>query len=461
MAKELRMYYILCMVILWLPACKKQAVIDEVKTTPEVVVPVVPKDPDPTPNTPTYAQTYEIGTGSGDLSINGSAYSFNGNTLFKIKGGKYKSIKIANIDGGINLVTIQNDGLVEMVNAEMRLENLNNVTITGNGTAGIEKGFIFSDNNYRSIQVDGSLDNFTLQYFSFKNIRDYVFTYKYQKLYDGTEKSYSKNLKFLNIDCDNTGTLIAGDGSISSGKPLGLLKNVEVAFVNFKNSPSVGTIVYFGNVENYDIHDNVVNNINTNNDNHNGIFMIKGNGKFHNNYISNHQGNAIRAWCFTLGSTPKNVLIYNNIVLNSRKYSPFEVQSFDDYLFSGISTFVNAKVFNNTCGNINLSKSWQGNVVDVYSLKGGTCDVYNNLAYNLNNESTDKAYIAGQQSGLTPVESNNLYYKTSREAGIIDEASSKISGSSPAKNKGKYDSFLITDYYGSTRSSTPSIGAVE
>jgi len=456
MRKDSGMNYIFFVLIILFAACKKNETSSQILPT-QADTPITAPTPPPVATGPSYSKTYEVGTGSGDLVINGSAYTLGGTVLFKIKGGSYKSIKIANVDGGANgLVTFQNNGLVEST-GEMRLENLNKVVLSGNGTSGIEKGFLFQNIGYRAIQVDGTINNFTLQYFAFKNIGDNVITYKYETAYTGAEGSYSQNLKFLNIDCDNTGQLISGSGSSNNGVLQGFIKNLEIAYVNYQNSPKVGSIVWFGNVENYDIHHNTVNNVNTANDNHNGIFLMNGNGQFHHNRISNHQGNAIRAHSFTVGSTPKDVLIYNNIVFNSRKYSAFEVQGFGYSITPGKTTYVNAKIFNNTCGSLNSSNDWQGNVVDVYSLFGGKCNVFNNVAYNL----PAPYVIAGQESDLIPTSSNNFYFKTSREAGIIDENNFKLTENSPLKNKGIAEPLLTTDFYGVARASNPSVGAVE
>lgn len=404
------------------------------------------------------AKIQEVGNGSGDLVIDGKLLNTHGNTLIKIKGGVYSNIEISNITGDHGVVTITNSGLVKMTgDGQMRLKNLSNVVITGNGTNGISRGFLFENMKYRSIEVDGVLNNFTLQYMSFKNIGDYVFTYHYDQEYDGSEGSYSKNLKFLNNDCDNTGQFISGAGSVEGGIIKGYIKNIEVAHLNFQNSPDVGTVVWLGNAEAYNIHHNTINNINTKNNNHNGIFLLNGNGKFHNNKISNHQGNAIRAFGFTVGNQPKNVLIYNNIVVNSRKYSAFEVQSFKTNIVHNKTTYVNALIFNNTCGNLNLSNDWQGNIADVYDLIGGSCKVYNNLAFNL----PDPKEIVGQESVTKPIVYNNLYFKTSKDAGIIDEQRFELSSDSPAKRKGIVEPLIGKDYYNNARSTAPSVGAVE
>lgn len=408
-----------------------------------------------------FKRTLNLGTGSGNLTIDGTTLALQCNDLIKIKGGSYTNIDIKNILSADGCpITIKNDGLVEVAGDfnQMSLTNIKNVTISGDGTTGIAKGFVFRDNKYRAIQAYGSLDKFTLQFTAFRNIGDTDFSFQYKAVYNGSDASYSKGLKLLNISCDNTSTFFSTSGSVENGVVTGLIKGLEIANLDFENSPGVGVVVYTGNIEDYDIHNNRINNINTTNNNHNGIFSMSGNGRFHDNYVSNHQGNAIRAWGFSVGTTPKNIYIYNNIVVNSRKYSGFEVQAFATSITPGISTFTNAVVFNNTCGNLNTSDDWQGNVVDVYSLQGGKCDVYNNLGYNFQTGSV----IAGQENDLIPNAFSNLYYKSASDAGLVDQTSFKLTSNSPAKNKGTKAPFVITDYYGSMRNITnPSVGAVE
>lgn len=444
---------------LLLLSCKKDA-LAEVITTGNII-PVIGKDTVTAP-TNVFKRTISVGTGSGALTIDGKTLGLQCDDLINIKSGTYTSIDIKNIlskDGCP--ITIKNqDGIVKISGDfnQMALTDLRNVTISGDGTKGVEKGFVFRDNKYRAIQIQGTLNKFTLQHVSFVNIGDADIAYIYRAVYTGAEDSYSKDLKFLNISCDNTQQFFASNGAIENGNVLGLIKNLEIANLDFRNSPSVGAVVYLGNVEDFNIHHNRVDNVNTSIDNHNGIFSISGNGRFHDNFVSNHQGNAIRAWGFTVGTTAKTILIYNNIVVNSRKYSAFEVQAFDFNIIPGKTTYTDAIVFNNTCGNLNTSADWQANVVDVYSLKGGKCEVYNNLAYNF----SGSIAIAGQEAELSPVTSNNLYFKTRGEAGLIDETEFKLNNNSSAKRAGRTTPIAITDYYGAPRNqNTPSLGAVE
>lgn len=444
--------------LLMFSACKKDVLQDIVSSKP--TVPVVVADTVAAVTPTTYKRTVNVGTGSGSLTIDGKTLSVQCNDLIKIKGGTYTGINIQNIISADGCpITIKNDGLVEIVGNfnQMNLSNLKNVIVSGDGTSGIAKGFVMRDNSYRSVELTGTINQFTLQNVAFKNISNYVINFQSTLAYNGTDASLSKDLKFLNITCDNTAQLLGTGGSVENGVITGLIKNIEIAYVDFQNSPGVGTVVYLGNAENYNIHHNRVNNINSTNNNHNGIFAINGNGSFHDNYVSNHQGNAIRAWGHTVGNTPKNVYIYNNIVVNSRKYSAFEVQSFANSVVAGKTTYINAIVFNNTAGNINTSNDWQGNLVDIYNLLGGKCDVYNNLGYNFQAGSV----IAGQESSTIPNAFTNLLYKTYSLAGIVNEITFKLTGSSPAKNTGVATPFVVTDYYGSIRSAKPSVGAVE
>lgn len=445
--------------LLLFSSCKKDLITD-LQSKP--TVPVVKGDTTPVAVvTPVlYKRTIKLGTGSGNLTIDGTTLGLQCSDLLLIKGGTYGAIDIKNILSADGCpITIKNDGLVQLAgsNGSMTLTNLNNVTISGDGTTGTDKGFLFTDIPTRAIQIYGTLNNFTLQYVAFKNIGDHSISYIYRTVYTGAEDSYSKNLKFLHISSQNTHTLLSIDNAADNGSIKGLVKNIEIAYLDFKDAPSMGNVVYLGLAEDYDIHNNRVDNVNTALENHNGIFGIQGTGKFHDNYISNHQGNGIRAWGISVGTTPKTILIYNNIITNSRKYSGFEVQAFSYNMIPGLTTYANAIVFNNTCANLNISNDWQGNVVDVYGLQGGKCDVYNNLAYNFQSSGV----IAGQEAELIPNQYNNLLFKTSAEAGI-DPTTFKLTSNSPAKNKGIKPPMIITDYYGSVRNPiTPSVGAVE
>lgn len=463
----MRSFYTLGLTLLALSllACKKN---DVTKLVPIPEVPTVPKDTAVANKPPVVVvpsgKTVVVGTGSGNLVINGATFTLNCNDRIKITKGSYKSITIQNIQSSDGCpITVVNDGVVELggSGAIMNLSNLKNVIISGNGDPSIKYGFQFHDNNTRSIMIAKPFNNVTFQNASFKNISDWVIIFNNQTtVYDGTEASYSKNLKFLNISAENTARLFSFPGSAENGNINGLIKGLEIAYLDYKNSSNVGSIAWVGNVEDYNIHHNRVDNINATNNEHNGIFQMMGNGSFYDNYISNHQGNALRAWAYSIGKTPKSVLIYNNIVVNSRKYSAFEVQTIPAYVNAAL-TYVNAKVHNNTCGNLNMSKDWYGNLVDVYTLQGGTCQVYNNIGFNFPASNPLNKTI-NQQGSTKATDTGNLYFATSNDVGFASTTTWTLNSNSPAKNKGVADATLTRDYYDNARNLTsPSIGAVE
>ena len=430
-----------------------------------------PKDTTTTPPKDTgtvKGRVFLVGTGSGSLTIDGNnfvvggtQYTLQNADVVKIKSGAYQEITIKNIViANGNLVTIQNDGLVR--SGGLSLSELNNVSVSGNGTPGTDRGFIFKDIAGTPIKLTGWLSNFSLKYFYFENITGEVISYANSGMvYNGTPRSYASNLSFSHIDCVNTGTLFSSAGGDTNGSRItGLLRNLEISYVNFSNAPSVRSVVYVSNADEYNFHHNVVNNINTAVNEHNGVFFVRGNGKFHHNMVTNHQGNVLRNWVYSHGAVPKTVEIYDNIVYNSRKYSAIEVQSFDQYI-SANSTYVNVKAYNNTIGSLNTSRDWYGVLIDVYTLFQGKCEVFNNLAFNIQTPNGNNRFV-NQQAAATIIERNNLYYASYTDAGLKDVLQFKLNDNAPVKGKGEKVGNLVDDYYGVSRNTdNPSVGAVE
>ncbi|MFT3904315.1 MAG: hypothetical protein QM727_14165 [Niabella sp.] len=396
------------------------------------IEPEKPATPPPTPN----IRTILVGKGSGDLTIDGESMTADNqkitltkNDVIKIKSGSYNSITIKNISIPDGRVTITNDGLVEL-NGDfkaMYLSNLNNVTISGDGAKENDRGFVFRNNKYRAVVMSNAINNFTFQYAMFKNINDYVISYiegHKNVVYDGSPDSYSSNLAFLNLDSENIGPLLFLEGEINSSNFTGLIKGIEIAGITCINSPDISTVVFLGSSEGFNIHDNFVNNINMQNNNHNGIFAIRGSGKFYNNTVKNHQGNAIRAWIYSVDKQA-SVEIYNNKVYNSRKYSAFELQVTPPMKASSVFKPANAKVYNNTVGKMNTEKaSFPGRVLDLYNT-WSTLEIYNNLYFDNNDD-----LLINNNSDVTIIKNQNNIYKEKYSDAVsdLDNFSSKLSG---------------------------------
>lgn len=413
----------------------------------------------------TLIPTRTVGTGHGDLTIDGKALGILPGEVVAIQPGTYQSLTVSNLNGiAFRPIRLVANDLVEVVGDGVSLQNVSYLTIDGGP---LTKNFSLHDISYRGITISGTTPHaLTLQGIRVKNIGDYTIYYNNATPYNGTDNTAFTDFKLLYCDFENIGTIeMRGDLYKSGGLiNYGLLKNPEIAFNLFRNSPTAGSLLYMGNAENVNIHHNWINNINTQNNNHNGVFFIKGNGSVHHNKCTNHQGNFVRFWPFSQGGVPKEVLIHDNIVWNSRKYSGFELQSFAENMIGGVSTYCNAKVYNNTVGRMNTTRPtvFVGVVVDVYNLYGGDLQIFNNLSFEQVKTSATDNGIWSQQNVTKPsYYSNNRNFTTSEDAGLADRNYFRLLPGSPAKGTGIYRVYETDDFYGAQRTTTPSVGAVE
>jgi len=430
MDKKLKIYFkiFLCLSVC-MTSCKKgERLTEEVPVV--AVTPVIP--PPASTISPVVVPAYQVGTGSGDLTIDGASFDFSTIKLIKIKSGSYNTIYVKNISGTKDApIIIKNNGQV-IITGGMETDNIINVSITGDNDTDIKYGFSFENIPFRAVKMNRRIAGVTLKSMSFKNVPDYCIAGEKsngEMVYDGSESSRNERLKILNCLFDNTGSIVFNGGlDKDNAVDVGLFKDVEIAFNQFQNT-NAGTLCSFGNVQDYNIHHNFVNNVNSTNNNHNGIFFMQGNGIFHHNKLTNYQGNSIRMWAYSRGSTPSTVEIYNNVCYNTRKYGGFEIQGFARNLYAGKSTFVNAKVYNNTVGRMNTSKDWEGQVLDLYNY-GGTLEYYNNLGFDLYHNGLAISNMINNMSDTKILSDQNNKYIPAQQDAISDLESftSKLSG---------------------------------
>lgn len=319
--------------------------------------------------------------------------------------GYYEGVKIV---GSLSDATIDFSGSTFSKGSSIYLGKGNNVKITN---------LVLDNPAPRAIQFDFALNNLELNNISFIGGSDYAIS---SPNYD---KNTNTGLKIINCSFDNAGQINLG-AYITTNNDLsfGLFKDVEIAGCTFKNG-NLGDAVIISNAMNYNVHDNKVDNYNATNNNHNGIFHLQGNGKFYNNKLTNYQGNALRAWLFSRDGN--GIEIYNNTLFNTRKYGGFEVQEFKGTFINGISS-ANAKVYNNTVGQMNTSKAWQGQILDVYQISG-TLEYKNNLGFNLYSDNSWQPVTDGRNQISTDVKtvSEGNVYKPNWQDTVIDLTSFK------------------------------------
>nr|WP_121273058.1 hypothetical protein [Pedobacter schmidteae] len=471
---RLKVIALLSLVIIFFTFCSCKKNILTEPPTPEkpaevpVVIPptTIPGKPEIPADT-----VIELGTGSGNLTIDGSKINFSGNILIKIKSGSYSSINLKNIqiaDGKKMTVKNTSDGIV-YVKEEMSLNNVKNLIVSGDGSKD-QYGFQFLDLAYRCIRINNFWSGVEINRARFTNNRDYCISVEstiFNKTYTGTADTRTENIKIIGCEFDNTGTIyFGGELNKDTNTDIGFVKGLEVAYCTFKNG-SPGDCIKVGNVEGYNIHHNTFNNINSYSNIHNGIVFVIGDGDVHHNICTNHQGNFVRAWVYSREGV-KTSKSYNNIIYNSRKYSAFEYQAFSRHMWGGKTTYTNVLCYNNTVGKMNTSLDWIGNVIDIYNLAGGSIEVFNNVGINFGhpfgweNPAGQQNYITNIQANQAVTASNNSYFATLSEAGILNDTDFKISGNSALKAKGKNAGNLLEDdFYGVKRAAIPSIGATE
>lgn len=351
--------------------------------------------PEPTITTPTITKppvqpVLEIGTGSGALIIKNES-----GKNFRIKAGTYTYFQFENIS---NCKIDAYD--VKIIGGNVSLNTVNNLTLNG---------LTIENSTYRAFNIYTKANDLILKDITLNNIGDIAMVFHINKKYDGTADSYSNNIQLINIKANNVGTLFSSAGGHVNDGYTGLIKNFKMIGCSITNSPLLSNGVYLAAAEDYEFSNNIIDNVNSKQGNHNGIFHVIGNGKIFDNKCTNHQGNMVRAWMcsFTKEGT---VEIYNNVVWNSTRYGAFELQvpPFMKAL-GGFKPATIAKVYNNTAGKLNtgLPKYFEGRLLDMYDTYS-SIEVYNNLLFNnidelfLNKMSTDGV------TNLTK-NSNNIY----------------------------------------------------
>ena len=442
------------------------------------------------------ACTVNIGAGSGALT-----YPTMQSTL-NLKDGDVVCIASGTYSGGATFsgitaatgITIQNapGGSVTIV-GPVTLSDLANVTFSGAGTVGTLTGISITSPFSDDIDVTGTINGFTIQNVDLGMSTRYGIyvnndNLKYQA---GDVTTYFNNLHFKNITDYATNyipiaftpaeTISASTGFVS------IARNVEVDHCDFGNI-TPGTVVSMDDVMASSVHDNRFLHINKGSIDHNAIIFIMGYGDIHDNYTQDYQGEGARVWPWNIDGTGATVNVYNNINLDSDKYSALEFQPQAPYLdvisiLTPAQEVATCNAYNNTAGNMDLegesnpsqcgngtpSDPWFSAYIDTYD--NGTVNLTNNLVFNTLCPSVNGSeqgiaqafdgHMVNYEGNITPNYSHNLYYASWQAAGLESELSVIPAAGSPALGAGVAVSGLTTDYYGAARGDPPSVGAVE
>lgn len=299
--------------------------------------------------------------------------------------------------------------------------NLKNVTIAGGGKVQLTK---------KGITLGGKIVDLTVDGLNLSGIPDYQISYPGldRIKYTGAEGSFIDGVTLQNIVSENSGQLFHTDGSIQNGSYFGVVNKFRLLNSVIRNCDNPGSIAFVTNAFEYEILNNVTNNINLKftpikelpNGIHNSLFHMKGYGKMNGNRMTNHQGNAGRFW---LHSPDGKGLVEadSNFIYNVLKFSAFEIQVTDDMIAGG-AKIANAKITNNIAGQISTSKDWDGMMLDIYKLIGGTLEYVGNRGWDMNSSQKDQWHtvevlkMINKMYDIKTIEKDNIYYPTKAEA---------------------------------------------
>lgn len=359
-----------------------------------------------------------LGAGSGILRLG----KLSGQKI-KVKPGTYDYINITSA----NHVKLDLSG-VTLAGGKLDIDDgLNDVEIWG---------LKIRDQKSRGIEITGFSNDVYLHDMEFDHVGDMVINYRYFGFYNGTPASASKNFRLVRLRGKNISRLFNVDGGFKPEGIMNLMLNFKMSNCTVMNSPDLGSMVWIAAGQDYEIFQNTVNEVNMDfpdpnapHGYHNGLWHIVGNGAFHDNKVTNHQGNAIRAWAVSFGQDMKTIRIYNNKVYNSYKYGAFEVQAtpeIQEYLkkYPKRISPAKAKVYNNTAGRLNTAKDWEGQMLDLYNTLGPV-EYYNNLGFEMNRQ--DKAttdMINYNGAGTSMKMSGNIYRSLATQA-VTDKVTFK------------------------------------
>jgi hypothetical protein len=442
------------------------------------------------------ACTVNIGTGSGALNYPTmqSTLNLHDGDVVCIASGTYAGGATFSGVTATTGITIQNaPGGTVAIDGPVTFSNLANVVFSGAGTVGTLTGISITSPFSDDIDVTGTINGFTIQNIDLQmSVRYGIYVNNDNLKYEaGDVATYFNNLHFQNITDYATTYIAIGFGpmetiSASTGF-VSIARNVEVDHCDFGNI-TPGTVVSLDDVMAASVHHNRFLHINKSSIDHNAIIFLMGYGDIYANYTQDYQGEGARVWPWNIDGTGATVNVYNNINLDSEKYSALEFQPQAPYLdvisiLTPAQEVATCNAYDNTAGNMDLegqtnpsqcgngtpADPWYSAYIDVYD--NGTVNLTNNLVFNTSCPATSGAemaapdayggHLVNYEGNITPTYSHNLYYDTWQAAGLEAELSVTPGAGSPALGAGVPVTGLTTDFYGTARGNPPSVGAVE
>lgn len=257
------------------------------------------------------------------------------------------------------------------------------------------------------------------------------------------------NMSIDNVTMDGGSLLLAGPGTPYA--PSGWVDSFSIS--NLKYTGTKQAIIIQGTgLFRFNIHHNTILFSQYGSDIGDiGIFDIRtGSGQIHDNYRSRGWGWMVRAFVASIKGMPNDLVIFNNIDLNTQHYGAFEARVDDankiaagnGYLIGG-----NIRIYNNTVGNLREAFGAYSNAMGLIPALTApyVSDIKNNVSFNIQTKGYQNSDLGGNIGTFLPTKpqplSNNYLYNTYKDAGFSDDSTC-----TPIKGSQVIDAGVTTPY---------------
>lgn len=292
----------------------------------------------------------------------------------------------------------------------------------------------FVSNNIPTFELGGFCHDITFSKPILSKCSGAFVSYKFPKVYNSADASTLPfNLTIQDGTFDQQGAPVFQNGGMinSAGELVGAIKGFKFIYNTITNSPNVENIVWGYNLENFFIANNIFNNVNSATTDHNGLFMVSGNGICVNNKGTVSEGSMIRLNPFLISGENTTALIQNNTYASTSKYGAFEVQIVPTQQ-PYVKPLSSILVDHNTAGDLGLvgrgtDAQWNSALIDIYPC-ATTITVSNNLGWNMfliNGFSVVQDMIDRVNTDGDIIKTSNNFYYTTLPQAVVDGVSYK------------------------------------
>lgn len=440
---------------------------------------------------PTSGRTFNVGTGSGDLTIDGSNLIYEGSPttiqngdIIEIEGGTYNSITTTNLSVNETPVIIKNVNDESITSKYFYIEgSQKNINYKFDNNGSVLKGLTLIMESQETMHIDraavGNVENINISGIKYiienttpdggifiRHSQDSTISYA-----NGSGTTALKNISIENIEFDFTARtdfspwylMSFNKGELSTSTDTNFIDGIIIRNIRATGPFYTSTAIEIKNCQNAlidDVYFDSLNNDWTDNPPHARIILVQGQGIIENCYMRNGMGNVAVIWGYNRLANSSPSIIRNCMSYNSFRYSTAEIQGFSNLIVSGISEAPHYKMLGLVADTLDTGNYFSGCAGDIYPLLGGTFEARNSVSINGHSNNSGQNNTFNNMAGGTGTLSNNAVYANRTLAGVEDETYIPQLGS-PLIGAGIANIDMVDDYYGNIRPNPPAIGAAE